>query len=235
MCRLILATGEFSSARILDAAIAMSCGRTAEHDGPTQVHLDGWGAVWRDGDRLAIHRDARPIEDGAADSPVGALATRFLAVHVRYATPEAGRGPAFVHPVGHEAARRWYLLHNGSLPTLHRALGKPSSVFDTAEYLEYLMRDAGDAAEVDVDALRAKLAAIPAGGTSANAFLIGEDRAYVIHWTPVDSAFPRYFTMHRFDGERCSIFASEVVEALAPRARWRPLPARTIEQIRVVS
>jgi len=234
MCRLILARGEFSSAQILDAAIAMSCGRTAEHDGPSRVHLDGWGAVWREGDRLAIHRDARAIEDSAEASPVRALTTRFLAVHVRYATQTSNRGAAFTHPVLYAGAERpWYLLHNGSLPTLYQRLGKAGSAFDSAEYLEYLMRDA--AAPLDLDATRAKLAAIPPGGTSANAFLVTDDCVYVIHWTPEDSRHPRYFTMHRLDTDRCTIIASEIVESLAPSERWRPLPARTIQPIPLTS
>jgi predicted glutamine amidotransferase len=234
MCRLILATGEFSSAQVLDAAIAMSCGRTANHDGPTQRHLDGWGAVWRHGDRLAIHRDARSIEDSADASPVRALTTRFLAVHVRYATQGSGIGAAYTHPLPHvQPGRSWYLLHNGTLPTLYQRLGKSCSEFDSAEYLEYLMRDA--AAPLDLEAARAKLHAIPPGGTSANAFLITDDCAYVIHWTPEDSRHPRYFTMYRLDTDRCTIIASEIVESLAPSERWRPLPARTIQPIQLAS
>jgi glutamine amidotransferase len=230
MCRLILARGEFSSAQIVDAAIAMSCGRTADHDGPSRVHVDGWGAVWRHDGGLAIHRDARAIADGADASPVRALTTQFLAVHARYATSGAGRGAAFTHPVHHaQPGRSWYLLHNGTLPTLYQRLGLLRSEFDSAEYLAYLMRDATE--PLDLAAMRARLAAVPSGGTSANAFLVTGDAAYVIHWTPEDSAHPRYFTMHRLETERCTIIASEVVEALGPRERWRPMPARSIERI----
>jgi predicted glutamine amidotransferase len=230
MCRLILARGTFSSARILDAAIAMSCGRTADHDGPIQRHPNGWGAIWRRGGRLAIHRDTRAIDDSARSSPVGELTTDFLAVHVRHATLARNHGAEFTHPVEHVHARRsWYLLHNGFLPTVHQQIGRERSEFDSAEYLEYLMCGAVDT--LDLDATRDKLAAIPPGGTSANAFLVNDERVYIIHWTPEDTAFPRYFTMHRLEADGCTIISSEIIESLGPRARWRAMPARTIEQI----
>jgi glutamine amidotransferase len=143
MCRLILAKGKFSSARILDAAIAMSCGRTADHEGPIQRHPNGGGATWRHGGRLAIHRDVRSIEDSAGASPVSDLTTDFLAVHVRHATLARNHGAEFTHPLEYaHVERSWYLLHNGFLPTIYQRLGKDRSEFDSAEYLEYLMRGA---------------------------------------------------------------------------------------------
>jgi predicted glutamine amidotransferase len=230
MCRLILAQGTFSSAKVLEAAMMMSCGRTANHDGPTQRHPDGWGAVWRDGKDLAVHRDVEPIEASAARSPVGDLATDFLAIHVRHATLARNHGMQFTHPLQHSApTRSWYFLHNGFLPTVHQHLGKAQSEFDSAEYLQYLMQDSPDG--LDLARTREKLAAIPPGGTSANAFLISQDRAYVIHWTPADTRYPVYFTMHRLETPAYSIISSEVIETLAPRQHWRPMPARQIHEI----
>jgi glutamine amidotransferase len=227
---LILAQGEFSSARILGAAVAMSCGRTADHEGPTQRHPNGWGAVWRDRGGFAIHRDPRPLEDTADRSPIAGLATRFLAVHARHATLTRNHGSECTHPIEvRHADQPWYLLHNGFLPTVYQRLGKSQSEFDSAEYLEYLVRDTGPA--LDLETTAARLRAIPPGGTSANAFLMTADDAYVIHWTPEDTRYPRYFTMHRLETERCTIIASEVVPELAPPERWRPMPARTIQRL----
>jgi predicted glutamine amidotransferase len=232
MCRLILAQGTFSSAQVLDAAVMMSCGRTANHDGPTQRHPNGWGAVWRDGDELAIHREVEPIEQSAARSPIGELSTRFLAIHVRHATLARNHGMQYTHPLRHAApTRTWYLLHNGFLPTVHQRLGKAQSEFDSAEYLEYLLHDSADG--LDVAKTEAKLAAIPPGGSSANAFLISHDRAYVIHWTPADTKHPVYFTMHRLETPDYSIIASEIIETLAPRQHWKPLPTRQIHELAI--
>lgn len=230
MCRLILAHGKFSSARILDAAIRMSCGQTADHEGPTQRHPNGWGALWWQSNRIAIHRDVRSIDESADRSPIRELDTSFLAIHVRHATLARNHGMECTHPLQYaERDRAWYLLHNGFLPTIHQRLERPRSEFDSAEYLEYLVRDAG--ATLDIEATLAKLRDIPPGGTSANAFLVSAERAYVIHWTPEDTKYPRYFTMHRLDTNDYTIIASEIVDSIAPRERWHTMPARTIQQI----
>jgi glutamine amidotransferase len=208
----------------------MSCGRTADHEGPTQHHPNGWGAVWSEGGRIAYHRDVRAIADSADQSPIRDLTTSFLAVHVRHATLARNHGAECTHPLERVVAgRTWYLLHNGFLPTIHQVIGLERSEFDSAEYFEYLLRDAGR--ELDFAATTAKLRAIPPGGTSANAFLVNDERVYVIHWTPEDTKYPRYFTMHRLDLDDCTVIASEIIPALAPHARWRPLEARSIHQL----
>jgi len=231
MCRLIVAHGRFSSAQVFDAALGMSCGRTADHDGPIQRHPNGWGAVWRDGGRTLCHRDPRAIEAAAAEpTPIRELTTQFLAIHVRHATLARNQGLACTHPLHYAAAGApWYVLHNGFLPTVHQRLGRSSSEFDSAEYLEYLVHDAGP--RLDLDATRDKLRAIPPGGSSANAILVGPECAYLIHWTPEDTPYPRYFTMHRLDAGDCTIIASEVLPAFAPRERWQAMPPRTIHPL----
>lgn len=232
MCRLILAKGEFSSARLLDAAVAMSCGLTAEHEGPIKRHPNGWGAIWRQGGELVVHRDTRPIEESWHESPIRELQTDFLAIHVRHATLEKNHGMRFTHPLRHDGERPWFLLHNGFLPTIYKLLGKERSEFDSQEYLEFLMRQA--ALQLDLSETSSKLAEIPPGGSSANAFLVTDDRAYVIHWTPADNPYPNYFTMHRLESSQGVIFASEVIDALGPRDRWQPLPARHIVEVPLI-
>lgn len=230
MCRLILAQGQFQAADVLRAAINMSCGVTAQHDGPTQRHPNGWGAVWREGGRLMIHRDAAPIEETGHSSPIGQLETDFLAVHVRHATLARNHGAQYTHPLHQVAAgRSWYLLHNGFLPTVHQRLGRPHSEFDSAEYLEYLLHDLED--DLDLPTTTTKLQAIPPGGTSANAFLITDHAAYVIHWTPEETKYPVYFTMHQTRTERATIIASEIIDSLAPRETWTPMPPRNIHTL----
>src|SRR5690349_5542481 len=98
MCRIILAHGRFRAAAVLEAAVAMSTGRTADYEGPARRHVDGWGAIWRDPrapNGLAVHRDVRPIEASAGESVLPRVETDFMAVHVRHATLAENRGMAY--------------------------------------------------------------------------------------------------------------------------------------------
>ncbi|WP_437957467.1 class II glutamine amidotransferase [Sorangium sp. So ce119] len=235
MCRLILAHGRFSTVALLDAAVAMSTGRTAEHEGPTRRHPNGWGAVFRDPRAphgLAVHRDVRPIEHSVGESIVPRVDTDFLVVHVRHATLARNQGIGCTHPIARHGARGpFYFLHNGFMPTVYQRLGRERSEFDSAEYLDYLLPEGEEA--LDVDAATARLRDIPHGGTSANAILVSPRRAHVIHWTPEDTPYPRYFAMHRLALRDCTVIASEIIPALAPRERWEPLPPRDIVQIEI--
>ncbi|MBY8885137.1 hypothetical protein K7472_09810 [Streptomyces sp. PTM05] len=224
MCRLILATGRFDAGDILDAAVDMSCGRTADHDGPTNVHPNGWGAVWRQHDAphgLAVHRDVRPLGESAEDSPIRGVETDFLAVHARHATLPRNQGLRCTHPLERGGAYPWYFMHNGFLPTVHQLLGMAESEFDSGEYFDYIVPR--DTRELDEASTLRLLAAIPQGGSSGNAIAVSPDHAYVIHWTTPGTAAQRYFRMHTVTTERFRVVASEVVPSLAPPEQWRPL------------
>lgn len=225
MCRLLLARGEFDVQQMLDAALGMSLGKTADHNGPTQVHPNGWGAVWREGGpggTLAFHRDPGPMCDGLHDSPLPGLRTDFLAIHSRHATLPANVGPSFIHPlVRTDRATTWYFMHNGFLPTVYRLLNLDASRFDSAEYFEYAVPP--DTTALDESDLLARLRDIPAGGSSGNAIVVSDTDAYVIHWTPSADADPRYFTLHVLETDRCVVVSSEVVPALSAPRDWRPV------------
>ncbi|MEU3752253.1 class II glutamine amidotransferase [Streptomyces olivoreticuli] len=231
MCRLILATGEFSASEILGAAEAMSCGRTANHDGPTQVHPNGWGALWRRSDDpqgIGTHRDVRPLTESHHESPVSELKTDFLAVHARHATLAKNHGMQFTHPLTREGETTWHFMHNGFLPTVHRNLGMPESEFDSREYFDYIV-PAGSR-RLDEQETLARLRAIAPGGSSGNAIAVNRDFAYVIHWSSPGSS-PSYFGMSRLRTERYTVIASEIIPGLAPADRWEPLPADSLTEI----
>jgi predicted glutamine amidotransferase len=225
MCRLLLAHGEFDVRQMLAAAVGMSLGETADHNGPTQVHPNGWGAVWREGGpggTLAFHRDPGPLFDGVHDSPLPSLRTDFLAIHSRHATISANVGLPFIHPlVRTDGSTTWYFMHNGFLPTVHRLLNLDGSRFDSAEYFEYAVPVGATA--LDEADLLARLRAIPPGGSSGNAIVVNTTDAYVIHWTPSAEADRRYFTMHTLETDRAVIVSSEVVPALGPPRNWWPV------------
>lgn len=229
MCRLILAQGRFSARAVLDAAVAMSCGRTADHDGPTDVHPNGWGAVWREegaAHGLAVHRDVRPLAESWHESPVGEVSTDLLAIHARHATLPRNHGPGFTHPLHRDGEPPWYFMHNGFLPTVHRLLGLESSDFDSREYFDYVIPPGTE--ELDAERTLRLLDAIPPGGSSGNALAIHPRAAHVIHWTTPGGGSPRYFGMHRLRTPDLTVMSSEVIPDLAPAGRWEPLEPRTV-------
>jgi hypothetical protein len=226
MCRMIFARGRFDVAAITAAAVAMSCGETAEHDNATTVHRHGWGAIWRDIDtgRLRTHRDVRPAVETIDDSPLRDVDTDLLAIHVRNATLPHTRGIRFTHPL-RRAGEDWHFMHNGYLPTVHRLLGKADAGFDTAEYFDYLVPPG--TTRLDPDHTLRRLRAIPAGGgSSGNAIVVHPSAAYVIHWSPPECRTPVFFQLHRHRGTDVEIVASEIVPRLAPD--WQPLPPSTV-------
>lgn len=223
---MILAVGRFSVSDVLDAAVAMSTGRTADHDGPIRVHPNGWGAVWRSADAphgLAAYRDVRALDElSMADSPLPGIETDFLAVHSRHATLARNRGLDCTHPLYRDGAVPWYFMHNGFLPTVYRNLGLPASEFDSREYFDWIVP--ADAERLDERETLERLAAIEPGGSSGNAVAVNPQAAYLIHWTPSDVKTPRYFAMHSWRTRESAVVASEVVPGLADRHQWHPVP-----------
>lgn len=230
MCRLIVATGTFDTRTIVEAAVAMAAGQTANHDSSFVVHPHGWGAVWRDPASptgLSALRDIRPAVESVLESGLAGITTDFLAIHVRHASSLTTRGPEFTHPL-HRSSDGWYFMHNGFAPTVHQLLGLPCSTFDSAEYFDYLVPAGAQALEPRETLER--LRAIPPGGNPGNVVAVSRDRAYVVHWRP-GATSPRYFTMHELVEPGRRIVASDVVPSLAPIDRWRPIPPETVLEL----
>lgn len=234
MCRLILASGRFDTRAIINAAVAMGEGRTADHESPFRCHPNGWGAVWRQAGAphgLALHRDPSTLSSERARA-CGAWDTEtdFLAVHVRHATVPRNAGLEFTHPLErHGQAGPWYFMHNGYLPTVHTLLGLTESRFDSAEYFDYVVDARRDT--LDPGATLAKLRAIPPGGSSGNAIAVSPRRAYLLHYTPATTPYPRYFNMRRLMGPGFCVFASEIIPSLAPAERWETLPPEQVIEV----
>jgi len=230
MCRLILACGDVPVPDIVQAALGMSTGGTADHEGPITCHPNGWGAVWRDRDAptgLAVHRDTRSMAESWTAAPFAGLRTDVLAIHARHATLPHTIGVEYTHPLQRrDDAVPWYFMHNGFLPTVHRSLGLSMSRFDSAEYFDYLVPRG--AREISPEQALARLRALEPGGTSGNAVVVTPHRSYVVHWSPAGSPYPRYFTMHRLRRPDLEVISSEVIPRLGPRDRWEPLPPGTV-------
>jgi hypothetical protein len=228
MCRLIFAFGSFAVTDIVSAAIAMSCGESANHDNATRVHADGWGAVWRDARNgtLRWHRDARSARDTMAGSPLASASTDMLAIHVRNATLPENRGIQFNHPLVRDG-EDWHFMHNGYMPAVYRKLGMSISVFDTAEYFDYLVPRGTE--RLDPAQILQRLRAVPTDGcSSGNAIAVHPYEAHVIHWSPAECATPVFFQLHHLCLPGAEVVASEIVPQLAPATQWRPVPAGTV-------
>lgn len=232
MCRMILATGTFDPRRIVDAAVSMATGSTADHEAWFPDHPNGWGAIWHDpttSTRISALRDIRPIADSERRSELSSLKTGFLAIHVRRAMPPTLIGLEFTHPLQREADD-WLFMHNGSQPTVHRMLGRSESVFDSAEYFDYLVPAC--ATELEPDETVRRLQEIPEpGGNSGNAIAAREDRAYLIHWRSPNDTWPNYFTMQELRTPKARIISSEVIPWLAPRREWQPVAPQSVLEL----
>ncbi len=229
MCRMIMAQGVFSVAAVLAAAKAMSCGETAQHDGPIREHPNGWGCLWLEEGKIRTLHGAGAFADALPSLNITGIRTQFLAVHVRHATLDKNRGIQFSHPLHRQSGEtQWYLMHNGFLPTLYQHLGLDESCFDSAEYLDYIVTGITPP-DFTRHYLLEKMAQVAPGGSSGNAFFITSEKAWAWQWQPEDTPFPRYFTMHFCQNEHSVVIASEQIPSLG--VRWRPMNNHELHEI----
>ncbi|MGH3422599.1 MAG: hypothetical protein ACRDOD_23745, partial [Streptosporangiaceae bacterium] len=175
---------------------------------------------------LRWHRDARPAPDSMIGSPPASASTDMLAIHVRNATLPEKRGIQFNHPLVRDG-EDWHFMHNGYMPTVHRKLGMSLSVFDTAEYFDYLVPRGTQ--RLDPAQILRRLRAVPTKGcSSGNAIAVHPGEAHVIHWSPAECATPAFFQLYHLGLPGAEIVASEIVPQLAPAARWQPVPTGTV-------
>jgi predicted glutamine amidotransferase len=228
MCRMIAAIGRFDAASIVNAAVAMSQGRTASHEYSGRRHFDGWGAVYLDAqNRLGCVRDEAPISSDRACSRLNDADGRLLVIHARAASVKSKTGIDYVHPIeGCIAGHSAYFFHNGYAPDVFRELGYKNSSWDTKELFEWLA--SAFEAEDRQAALREQLEKLPASTTSANFMLVEPTRLTVCNWFTESSPSPKYFTMHLARTEEALIIASDPIIELAPAAQWEAFKNRTI-------
>lgn len=225
---MIAAVGRFDAASIANAAVAMSQGRTANHEYPARRHFDGWGAVRLDAQgRLGCVRDEAPISRDRADSRLAGAQGRLLVIHTRAASVKSKIGIDYVHPVqGAIAGHTAYFFHNGYAPDVFRLLNYERSFWDSRELFEWLVPafEAGDRETV----LHERLEGLPASTTSANFMLVEPTRLTVCNWFAGSSPSPQYFTMHLARTGDALIIASDPIIELAPASRWEAVKNRTI-------
>ena len=233
MFRMIAAIGKFDAASIASAAVAMSRGRTAEHEFPERRHFDGWGAVYLDArHRLGCIRDDRPIANDRAHARLNAADGRLLVVHTRAASVQSKTGLDYVHPVeGAVAGQTAYFFHNGYAPDVFRELGHEGSSWDSRELFEWLVP--AFAAADRQTALNGQLEKLPATTTSANFMLIEPTRLTVCNWFTEPSPSPKYFMMHLVRSEETLIIASDPIIELAPANQWEAVGNRSIMRFRL--
>ncbi|QKJ85014.1 hypothetical protein PMPD1_0024 [Paramixta manurensis] len=231
MCRMIMAHGDFSVAEVIEAARAMSCGETAQHEGLIKQHPNGWGCLWLDNGQIRTLHGTGRFADALPELNIKALQTRLLAIHVRHATLSKNSGIQFSHPLLRQSGgTQWYMMHNGFLPTIYQNLGLPASQFDSAEYLEYVV-DGVTPSDFTQRYLQEKMANVAPGGSAGNAFFFTDQQAWAWQWHPDDTPYPHYFTLHCCQNTRSTIIASEQIPALGAAAHWHRMSNHQLHEI----
>lgn len=230
MCRMILALGEFEITQVVDAAIAMSLGKTSVKNAPSLTHQDGWGMIWHNPnspEKLHCSRQNKAIITSFDGTQFENFSTNFLAIHVRHASLPQCNGLQHTHPL-HEnrSGIPWYLMHNGFLPTVHKQLQLPDSSFDTKEYFDYIIPANGE--ELDKESTIEKLKNLPGEGSTANAIIVNPRKVYVVHWHQPNIKQKEYYTLHVARVGKALYIASEIQPDLAPPEKWEALPIGSI-------
>jgi predicted glutamine amidotransferase len=233
---MIAAIGRFEPRQLVDAAVSMSCGAKALHEyastSPSDPtcgirHYDGWGAVFLTEDnRLECIRSSLQIADDPATSKLRELQTPLMVVHVRSASVKTQMGIDFVHPIERTLnQRRLFFFHNGFVPEAFQLLGRKSSRWDTEDLFDWLLPSLSDPSR---EGLPDRLSQLPPSSTAANFIFVEGQSLAVCNWFGETSRAPGYYTMHSFEGEHASFFASECISEIAPSERWKPLGNRKI-------
>ena len=223
MCRMIIASGAFSVTGVIEAARAMAAGETAKHDSAIRQHTNGWGCLWINNGQVRVLHGEDSFVDAYASVNIPDENIAFLAVHVRHATLSKNRGVQFSHPLHRESGgTHWYMMHNGFMPTVYRHLGLSVSIFDSAEYLEYIV-DTIESAGISKEYLVSKLAQLAPGGSSGNFFLMSHCKAWVWQWIPEQIVCSEYFTMKHYVSDKVEYVASEIIPFLGRESEWRSM------------
>lgn len=232
MCRMIMAIGKFSAATLFEAAVNMSEGKTAQHQGPIRCHPNGWGLLWRNQQSMFVEKGIEKLKDGVTRLNPQLIQGDFAVLHARHATIAAKLGLQFSHPlIKHTPDTDWYFFHNGFMPTVYQALGLKESTFDTQEYADYVLPNVGTT--LNRDELLAKLSALPVGGSSANAFIINKMRAYVVSWKMPSIDYGGYFDLYTTEVDGVRYISSEIQPQIAASNYWDQLPAQSCTEFTI--
>jgi predicted glutamine amidotransferase len=228
---MIAAIGRFDPSQVVDAAVSMSCGAKALHEysstSPSDAtrgirHYDGSGAVFlAEDNRLECVRSSLQIADDPETSKLRELQTSLMVIHVRSASVRTQTGISFVHPIERKLDNRQvYFFHNGYVPEAFQLLGRKRSRWDTEDLFEWLLPSLSDPLR---EGLQDRLSRLPPSTKAAN-FICAEGKSLMVcNWFPKTATAPRYYTMHSFESEHSSFFASETISEIAPIERWKPL------------
>ena len=233
MCRLLLAFGKVDIPLVLYSAARMADGATAQHDGPIVQHPNGWGAAWMHpkSKEWVIHREPQSILESLDLMQPISYDINFLAVHTRHATLIQNQGMPFTHPLQRFGGiDSWYLMHNGFLPSIAEECFKKPSVFDSREYLEFLVPSKTE--RLDTTAVLQRLNQVNhSRGTSGNSFIFNKNYFYIIHWSTPMKPYPKYFKLQYANSDGATYVSSEIIPDLVAVKEWKEIPLSTITEI----
>lgn len=238
MCRMLLASGEFDVAQIIDSALAMARGEYSPANAPTHVHPDGFGILWTDpgtSNGFRILKSQVPLGECTAQEIIdeggpSLVKAGTLAIHARFALLPHQRGMNYIQPLS--ATRRGtplFFMHNGFTPQMHHCVGLQESHFDSEEYFEFV-RSVQYKGNLDVE-LCHTLEKMSGNTASANFFLLSHDQLLAFNWWPASYDYPEYAQMHRYDASSFTVISSEKLPTIAPTKFWKPLSRGKLERL----
>jgi predicted glutamine amidotransferase len=227
---MIAAVGRFEMSPLLDALRLMASNANPAYDhelraeGGELIHDCGWGAVFREGDRLTRLRSAEScLVDPEFDS-LGGVETDLAILHARR-TPDRGTiDVSNSHPFLEEwKGETWAFCHNGTVNDLAQLSGdsalKPEGNVDSELLFHHILSrlDTGDPAGSLAETL---------GGlrdfTCLNCFLATHTDIIAHARVSPDTTRPRYYTLWRGRSSDRTLVASESFEA--PGVLWMAVP-----------
>jgi predicted glutamine amidotransferase len=232
MCRMIAAVGRFSMASVIEAARAMATNANPDYEhelrkqGDAFLHDSGWGAVYRDGERLVRVRSTTPCFRDRLFDDLAGVESDLVVVHARRAKHPRTISRVNTHPfLATYLGEEWAFCHNGEVRDLSQLTWDPSlapeGTTDSERLFYHVLTALGRGGP---DSVARTLAAIR-DFTCVNCFLVRPDSVIAATRRAPDSAAPRYYTMWRTDGtgpaDAFTVISSEVVGVFG--AAWLPV------------
>jgi len=232
MCRMLAAAGKFSMADVVEAVRAMATnanpayGHELRERGDAFQHDSGWGAVYREGERLVRVRGTAPCFRDPLFDELAGVESDLAVVHARRAKNPRTISTRNTHPfLATYLGEEWAFCHNGEVRDLSQLTWDPTLVADGSTDSELLFFHILTAlGSGGPDALARILSGIR-DFTCVNCFLVRPGSVMAATRRAPDSTLPRYYTMWRADGAgpagRFTLVSSEIVPVRD--AVWRSL------------
>jgi predicted glutamine amidotransferase len=227
---MIAAVGRFEMGPIVEALKSMASNSNPSYDhelraeGEELVHDCGWGAAYRDGDRLVRLRSAESCLDDPGFDSLAKINTDLAVLHARRTPDRESIGVSNSHPFIEEwRGETWAFCHNGALNDVTQLSGvtelEPEGCVDSELLFHHVLT------RLDADNPDGSLADTLGGlrdFTCLNCFLATNRRVIAHARMSPDTTRPRYYTLWQGRGSGFAVASSESFDA--PGVLWMAVP-----------